>query len=471
MITFRIFRGYSAVLLIALALGWLPIAFNFVVDPYRMHALFDLGLEKQKIALKKHGQLFKAIEYPRNKSAYLVLGDSRSRALRDKLFHEIGFKDFYNFAYSGGTLPEMVDTFWYAVEHGDVKGVVLGLPLRMMDTKYYDDKNLMPEAIKMAGQPVTYYRSMFVAKTGVEVVEKTYPETVDRVGTVLGSAFNPISSAQAADMPVYTYKLGQCVSKCRDRTYGTQTSQPLSLIPSTTGFSGAVDVLTNPKVSENTNPLLKNMATDLLRMQKIGSEANLDGGITSRDSSLERYQHNAVASNSIEQITSAKWKRQIEKAGRNDWNDFNYSEEYFQRIVEILEYSKENDIKVVLFIPPTHTDMQQRAIDFEMLRMNTAHKKRLATLAPVLDFDFPNSITRDRANFSDGYHFKANVAKDIAFEFVRFFGASSETLKLIEKRRIHLTCPLTADDVVVSKMFGNPPVYVGTGCARWGQLS
>lgn len=452
-------RIYSAIFAGVAALGAVPLAYNAVVDPYRMHGLFDLGLAKEKIATKKHGQLYKAIEYPRLKSPYLVLGDSRARALRNKLFHQVGFTDMYNFAYSGGTLPEMVDTYWYAVEQADLKGIVLSVPLRMMTTDYYGHKNLVPEAIRMADSPMSYYQSMFVAETATEVLEKHFPDQVGLVRTAVNAVTSPISSANAAE-GTKIETLGYCMRACRsldvDRATGVavdpfylgrdvdgEIDLPISLIP------GNIDVV----------------GGDVDDLDVV--TPNLDTPEVARDTTPPPVL-------SVPDDPESKWGRQIEKAGRNDWQDFVYSEDYFEKVREVVEDAQARGIKVALFIPPTHTDMQQRLIDFDMTAMNMAHRHRMAELAPVFDFDLPTVVNGDQSKFTDGYHFRASIANGISFELMRYFGAEEDTLKLIQKRRKKIgegiNCPIFRSDNG-TMLPGTPTARMGNGCIVWGDTN
>lgn len=454
-------RLYSLIFLVAATLGAAPMAYNVIVDPYRMHGLFDLGLDKERIATKKHGQLYKAIEYPRLKSSYLVLGDSRARALRNKLFHQVGFTDMYNFAYSGGTLPEMVETFWYAAEHADLKGVVLSVPLRMMTTDYYGDKNLVPEAIRMANTPFSYYRSLFVAETGTAILEKHYPDEIELARTAFDAIANPIGEANAGE-PDAVELLGTCMQMCRssDASIGNGT--------------GRYRQITTPIPLEPFElPAQGTEFVDSLEGFFIGADDDDSSLNEIADSDEITAPPKAIAS-TYNRVEEAKWDRQIEKAGRNDWQDFAYSEHYVRMLEDIVEYSNENGIKVAFFIPPTHTDMQQRLVDFDMTAMSISHRKRMAALAPVFDFDLPNETTNDRSNFTDGYHFRNLTANGIAYELMRYFGADEKTVKLIEKRRKekgeNILCPINANDPGVV-LPGSTPARLGNKCIVWGEPS
>ncbi len=72
---------------------------------------------------------------------------------------------------------------------------------------------------------------------------------------------------------------------------------------------------------------------------------------------------------------------------------------------KITEYCQHNDICLVFIILPSHVDLQNivkvtgRAPEYRQF------KEEIAGLATTYDYDYPNSLTRDRENFSDPFHF------------------------------------------------------------------
>ena len=450
------FRRSAIVLAVALGVGVLPGLFNVVVDPYRMHGLFDLGLAKKKIAILKHGPLYKVIEYRRRKNGYLLFGDSRGRALREKLFHELGFTDYYNFAYSGGTIAEAIDSFWYAVEHAEVKGAAIEVPLRSMDAKFSGEKNQMPEAVRLRERPLRYFGNLFVADTGLTILEKQYPERMAEVRTVVDGVLRLFSlapnAASAADPA--GLEAGYCEAVCAS-------------------VSGSLWSIEGPGITDGRR---------IVRGRNI--DRLLDGiGVAPIGSGPADFMTKAAppallappaALPEPKPAVDLAWQRRIEKGGRNDWKNFTYSEDYYQGLENIADYAKENGIDLVFFIPPTHTDMQAQIGKWNRGAINLEHRRRIAALGPVLDYDLPTEETNDRANFTDPYHFKANVARAMAMDLIRRFGARGKTLAKIEKRRKNtrkvadMSCPTGAGDPGAVALPGDERTWMGRGCVLWG---
>ena len=400
-------KRYAAMLLAAFALGGIPALFNFAVDPYRMHGWFDLGLEKKKVAVKRHGQLYKAIEYRRQPSPYLVLGDSRSRALRDKLFHELDFGEMYNFAYGGGTLPEMVSSFWYAAERQQLKGVVLGVPLRIFHEKYKGGKNQFEEAVAILDAPLRYYGNSFVMDTGLRVLGVDVP-TRESILARLPRFFGHAKAKELSLRQQYKQCRRQCASD----------AEAMGLLLQSTPQPAAT-----PRVVVDTAKRIE---------------------------------------------APRAWRKMTAKASRSDWKSFVYSEAYFREIQRVVEYCRKNGIEVLFFIPPTPVTTQRGIDEYGRRDIDLAHRKRLAALAPVMDFDFPNEETADAGNFSDAFHFKGPVAKQITGEITLFFKQSGKPHDLSLKRRKSLRCPLKATDTHSVAVPGSLPVQIGRNCVMWG---
>jgi|GEM_PF-1583497 len=455
------YRWSATALAIALGLGITPGLFNAAVDPYRMHGLFDLGLEKKKIATTKHGPLYKIIEYPRHKSSYLVFGDSRSRALRDKLFHELGFIDFYNFSYRGGTIAETIDSFWYATQHADIKGVAIGVPLRSMSSKFSKGKNQVPESIRLRDKPMSYYANLFVADTGISILDKHYPNQMNEFRTTINGMMRliPFAPGSASAQEGTDLKAGYCEAVC-------------------TSVSGSI---WNNDVNSFTSgrAIVKGSNIDLL----------LDGGGTSTTGlpTLGKTEANITPRPPVHvpaltvppvvpvpEVDTA-WLRKVEKGGRNDWKKFTINEDYYQGLREIAAYAKEEEIDVVFFIPPAHADMQAQIGKWNRAEENLEHRRRIAELGPILDYDVPTEETNDRDNFTDPYHFKANVARSMAMDIMQQFDAPEKTLKKIERRRketrkvSRIQCPTGPTDPMAVKLPGEQSAWMGKGCILWGQ--
>lgn len=132
---------------------------NFIIDPYNYNNIFKLDLDKKNVSYKQNYRLYKMLEYREEPKNYIVLGDSRGGLLQPNFFKN---HDVYNFAYGGGSLDELIDTFWYATEKVRLKNVVFVIPFSMYNQ--YEYINQTKEAQLFISKPHKYYFSLFVTK-------------------------------------------------------------------------------------------------------------------------------------------------------------------------------------------------------------------------------------------------------------------------------------------------------------------
>lgn len=149
-------------------LGWLLgtlgalLALNLVADPFERNGLVDLGLPKQTVSSLMNYQIYKILQFEHDPRPVIVLGDSRSDALRAEYFAELGRPNVFNFAYGGGTLYEAIDTFWLAAETTRLRQVVLGVPFCIYTEA--NSVNRFPTARQVSRGFLSYYLSPLVTK-------------------------------------------------------------------------------------------------------------------------------------------------------------------------------------------------------------------------------------------------------------------------------------------------------------------
>ncbi len=412
---------YALVLCLALVFGLGPTVFNFVVDPYDRNGWFDLGIEKASLSEKAHYPLWKMLRYGSASPSLIVLGDSRARALRNKYWHEAGRTDAFNFAYGGATVHEIHETFNYVKENPDLDTLFVGIQLRSFDLDHKDGMNRVPEAIELTEGAFDYYTSWFVAKIGwrhilaeLEIDPATWAFTWPSL----------IGSAQAAD---------------RD------ANKRLTLFD-----------LLSPEAC---------LGCELPEVQQtaftVGPGVNLGLG---RGYGIWSRLWPAI---DLDRDLPAKFARQVERNARSDWRSFNFSEDLWAKLKEIADWSRENNVQLVFVIPPTISEMQERITDFGFGILNHDFRLRLAELAPVVDFDFDNALTRDLSRFSDAYHFNAAASREIVSELVMFTGADDEAQIRLRRNRGALRCPVFSDDTTDRLSDGRVEMEQGVGCRIW----
>ncbi len=416
-------RVYSAIIAGTFIAGLSPFLFNVVIDPYELSPIFDLDIEKEKISEKSHYPLWKVIHYPQQTAETVILGDSRARALKEKFWHQIGLTNTYNFAYGGATIFEIFDTFQFVKQSPNLKTLIVGIQLRSFDLNHKNGMNRVPEALRLSSNRFTYYSNWFVSRISTKLLEKKYEEQLHSFRQL---NFSPVSSARADE------------TRIKDR-----------------------------------HAYLELLDEELCRNCKLPSN------VTASPYTIQTGNYSYYFGRGLgrwgrlwPEITTAQpltgvFGRQVRKNARSDWNKFEFSEELWSRIVQISDWSRENNVKLVFVIPPTIAEMQQRIVDFGFGELNHEFRLRLARLAPVFDFDFYNPTTSNLKNFSDAYHFNYLTAKQMIGEISLYLSKHGKVRNTALKRRDQIICPLSEQETRSKITDQTVEVLDGQSCRIW----
>jgi len=412
---------YLAVVFAGAFLGVTPILFNFVVDPFNMNGWIDLDLDKREVSVKAHYPLWKMIEYPRKRAPHVILGDSRSRSLHDPYWKASGLKGAYNFAYGGATIPEIYSTYKYLRDNAKLKTLIIGVPLRTFDLNHRKGLNRVPEAIEIASAPLRYYSSWFVSKTGWANINDRYNSTFKQLARLMPRL---ISEAKAQERGVTTdWALGRLLDPALCEGCKLPEKSAGTLLPGS----------------------LRRYGLGLAAWAPVWQERSIDRKLPS------------------------KFARQVDKNAANDWRRFSFSEELWAHIEEIAEWCDREGVRLLFFVPPTIVEMQHRITEFGLADVNHELRARLARLAPVVDFDFDNALTRDLSNFNDAYHFKSKVAKAIVAEFSQLIVAPGNAAKLSKRRQELIRCPIGPKSEEGKQSHAGLTLQEGLNCRIWSK--
>ncbi len=111
-----------------------------LIDPYNyFYKSLNIADRQLKldVSLKLHRPLYQLLDFKNHPAKRILLGDSRTYALDVDIIKEISNKEFANLAYGGGTMPEVIKTFWWAVKETDIKEVYIGLNFSIYNNKDY----------------------------------------------------------------------------------------------------------------------------------------------------------------------------------------------------------------------------------------------------------------------------------------------------------------------------------------------
>ena len=418
-------RTYSIIASFTFIAGLAPFIFNLIVDPYEINPIVDLDIKKSKISEKAHYPLWKIIHYPAATTQIVVLGDSRARALKEKFWHQLGLTNTFNFAYGGATVHEVYDTFHHIKHSPNLQTLVVGIQLRSFDPNHKGGMNRVPEAIRLSSNPLDYYSNWFVSIISVKLLEKKYAEQLHALSEW---NFSPITSASAK---------AKAVSSTDQHAY-------LELINE--------EICKNCELPSNTtaSPYKVGAGRHAFHFGNgLGVWSPLWPSIASA------------------QTLTGSFKTQVQKNARSDWEKFRFSENLWEYIVEISDWSEKNNVQLLFVIPPTIVEMQQRIVDFGFGELNHNFRMRLANLAPVLDFDFSSPMTSNVNNFTDAYHFNYLAAKQIIGEISLHVATNEVVRKKALKRRQQIICPLSSGETTTKINDENIEVLEGRSCRIW----
>jgi hypothetical protein len=109
---------------------YLYLILGLIIDPFNVF-FEEENKEIKDIKIKTSSKLdyplFSINKYLKNPTEIILLGDSRTNRLNMNQ-PKIGNKNrSTNLAYGGGTIPEIVETFWYITKFNDLKEVYVGI--------------------------------------------------------------------------------------------------------------------------------------------------------------------------------------------------------------------------------------------------------------------------------------------------------------------------------------------------------
>jgi hypothetical protein len=113
------------------------------------------------------------------------------------------------------------------------------------------------------------------------------------------------------------------------------------------------------------------------------------------------------------------WQFQLDSTAVLFYNKYKYPDNYENDLKEISSYCRENGMRLVFFIPPTHTDLQYRVKDFGLEKEEQAFKTFLTSLGNMYDFDYPNEMTKSYDNFQDPFHFNDSISRVVIESIVK----------------------------------------------------
>lgn len=270
-----------------------------IVDPFDFFGNGNDGLtQEEKEAVNKiNYPLYQMLDFDYEPKDRILLGDSRTRAITDSIVGHCYPYQVANLAYGGGSVQEIINTFWHVDGQVSLKEVYIGVNFNLYNESYGMDR--VSEAIRLKESFLLYAGSKFVYRGLLALAKEHF---------------------FSKDFP--------------------------------------------------------------------------DDGTGGMD--FDDF-----------------WSYQLNSSADNFYRMYAYPEGYYQALKGISAHCEEKGIKLVFFIPPTHTDLQDKIDEFNLREEEAKFKTDLNSLGEVLDFDIPSPITQNKSNFLDPFHVKGGVLKTV----------------------------------------------------------
>lgn len=114
------------------------------------------------------------------------------------------------------------------------------------------------------------------------------------------------------------------------------------------------------------------------------------------------------------------WNYIVTVRAREHYERYKYPAALHERFEEMIAFAKARGIDVTFIIVPHHADFQRRVKEFGLADDYLRFKMDMSQLGTrVIDYDYDNEITENRADFRDPIHYNAQIGKLIVNEVFR----------------------------------------------------
>ncbi len=267
-----------------------------LIDPYNMFSTQLLDDEQKKnTAFRLNYTLWKYVEYDKEPKSNILLGDSRMALLHNETVELLTGAQVYNFSFGGGTLPEIIETFWYADKKTKLERVFIGINFELYNGR--EKKNRCTEAKNVLNNKGLYF--------------------------------------------------------------------------------------INQSVTNSSALILKNLLTN--KNEVVGKP---------RD--REKF-----------------WAQQLVTADKSMYKDYLYPTDFYNELKKIAAHCNTKNIQLAFVILPTHTDLQNQIIASGREQEFNRFVQDMETLGKVYNFHKISTLTANKENYGDPFHFKSEVGEQV----------------------------------------------------------
>jgi len=177
-----------------------------IVDPYNYTGVSRFITDASKKsgfnrdpALMPFGYtLWNMIQFRRQPSANVLIGDSRVATLNVDYLRKITGQQYYNFGIPGGDCRSICDTFWYVARYTELKRVYIGISFHTYND--WSNRKVFTAPRGILNNPLRYFTDRNVLKTACNILRglttpKPLPANRDQFRAKKGKELPPQSGA------------------------------------------------------------------------------------------------------------------------------------------------------------------------------------------------------------------------------------------------------------------------------------
>ncbi len=128
-----------------------------IIDPYNYFSTTNKVVDpalKKSISNKISNPLFELVAFEKQPTPHVLLGSSQTGLISPDIIKEYTGNQFSNMSYGGGTLPELITTFWELTKRTQLKEVYMGISFIDFNGSQY--RNRITEALKIKNNFISY---------------------------------------------------------------------------------------------------------------------------------------------------------------------------------------------------------------------------------------------------------------------------------------------------------------------------
>ncbi len=153
-----------------------------VVDPYCYFKYNNLisAEKKKEYSRELNFALWDMIQYTRNPSANILIGDSRMGNMKTDVIKMVSGKDFFMFSFGGGNLREIISTYNYVIQTNKLESLFIGVNLELYNKT--NNRDRVSGAIAILKNPLLYIINFNVWQATYQILLSYFSNNDKQIG-------------------------------------------------------------------------------------------------------------------------------------------------------------------------------------------------------------------------------------------------------------------------------------------------